>query len=200
MTSLQQGIDALRAGQPDTARKFLAAAIKENPNDERAWQWMYNAVKEDKERTYCLKQILRINPKNNKAIQILSQLTSSTPALPKKHPSALTKQRFSQQQNILIGLGSFLFICCLCIGIWSLFSPSNDNEKTSFTPTPSDSAPMFSPTQPIKSSCNPAYPDVCIIYDQTCKELKAQGISNFKVLPPDPFGFDKDNDGIGCEN
>ena len=45
-------------------------------------------------------------------------------------------------------------------------------------------------------NCNPAYPDLCLTHDQTCTEI---GVHNFKVLPPDPYGLDRDNDGIGCE-
>lgn len=48
-------------------------------------------------------------------------------------------------------------------------------------------------------NCDPAYPDVCIPSPPpylSCTELS---LRNFRVLPPDPHGFDKDNDGIGCE-
>jgi hypothetical protein len=93
MPSLQRGIDALRAGQLDIARKFLVSAIKENPNDERAWQWMCNAAKDDTERIYCLKQILRINPKNEKAGQFLNQLINSTLVLPEKPLPVQTKKK-----------------------------------------------------------------------------------------------------------
>lgn len=52
------------------------------------------------------------------------------------------------------------------------------------------------------TGCNPYYPDVCI-HDNprlNCTVLKAKGISKFRVLPPDPLGYDRDGDGIGCEN
>jgi hypothetical protein len=48
-------------------------------------------------------------------------------------------------------------------------------------------------------NCDPAYPDVCIKSpppDLDCSDIKAR---NFKVLSPDPHGFDGDNDGKGCE-
>lgn len=53
--------------------------------------------------------------------------------------------------------------------------------------------------------CSSAYPDVCIPPpppDLDCKDIKFR---NFRVLPPDPHGFDslpggnRDKDGIGCE-
>ncbi|HEY9616010.1 MAG TPA: excalibur calcium-binding domain-containing protein [Microcoleaceae cyanobacterium] len=47
--------------------------------------------------------------------------------------------------------------------------------------------------------CSPAYPDICIPPpppDLDCKDIAAR---NFRVLPPDPHRFDRDKDGIGCE-
>ena len=49
--------------------------------------------------------------------------------------------------------------------------------------------------------CDPSYPDVCIASpppNLNCENITAR---NFRVLPPDPHGFDgNDNDGIGCES
>jgi len=48
-------------------------------------------------------------------------------------------------------------------------------------------------------SCDPSYPDVCITpypVDLDCDEIS---YSNFRVIGNDPHGFDRDNDGIGCE-
>jgi len=51
-----------------------------------------------------------------------------------------------------------------------------------------------------ENSCDPSYPGVCIDPyppDLDCGEIQ---FANFKVLPDDPHGFDRDNDGIGCES
>ena len=48
-------------------------------------------------------------------------------------------------------------------------------------------------------SCDPAYPTVCIPSpppDLDCGEISHR---RFTVLQPDPHGFDRDRDGIGCE-
>lgn len=76
---LQQGITTYKAGKRDEARKIFISFVKQNPNEELAWKWMYNVSGNDKEREYCLKQILRINPTNEKAIQLNKELTASTP-------------------------------------------------------------------------------------------------------------------------
>lgn len=49
------------------------------------------------------------------------------------------------------------------------------------------------------ANCDPAYPDVCIPSpppDLSCTEISFR---NFRVLPPDPHGFDQNGDGLGCE-
>jgi len=59
------------------------------------------------------------------------------------------------------------------------------------------------PTEPPASTgnCDPSYPTVCIAPpppDLDCGEIPYR---RFTVLPPDPHGFDgNDNDGIGCES
>jgi len=66
------------------------------------------------------------------------------------------------------------------------------------------SVPTLQNTQPVVATtgnCSPTYPTVCIPPappDLDCKDISYR---RFKVLPPDPHGFDgKDNDGIGCES
>jgi PKD repeat protein len=51
-----------------------------------------------------------------------------------------------------------------------------------------------------ETACDPSYPDMCIPpppQNLTCNDI---GARNFEVSPPDPHGFDSDNDGIGCES
>lgn len=74
---LQQGIVAYKAGKRDEARKCFIAAIKQNRDNERSWQFMYNVANDKKEKLSCLQQILRINPQNEKAITLHNQLQTS---------------------------------------------------------------------------------------------------------------------------
>lgn len=76
---LQQGMTAYKAGRREEARNFFISAVKQNPESELAWGWMYQTSVNDKERVYCLKQILRVNPKNEKIRQLLGQLTAPPP-------------------------------------------------------------------------------------------------------------------------
>jgi hypothetical protein len=48
-------------------------------------------------------------------------------------------------------------------------------------------------------NCDPAYPDLCVASpppDLNCPDILD---NEFTMLPPDPHGFDRDLDGVGCE-
>jgi hypothetical protein len=50
------------------------------------------------------------------------------------------------------------------------------------------------------NNCSPAYPGVCIPPgppDLDCGDIPYR---RFTVLPPDPHGFDREGDGVGCES
>lgn len=50
-----------------------------------------------------------------------------------------------------------------------------------------------------QGECSPAYPDICIspkLSSLTCNDIPYR---NFRVLPPDPYGFDGNNNRRGCE-
>jgi hypothetical protein len=62
--------------------------------------------------------------------------------------------------------------------------------------------PSTPPSGRTKSSCDPSYPSTCIppkseVGDLDCKDVS---VKRFKVVGADPHGFDRDNDGIGCES
>ena len=67
------------------------------------------------------------------------------------------------------------------------------------TPTPTRTPPPQA-TQPPRQNCDPSYPSVCIPRfppDLDCGEIPFR---RFTVLQPDPHGFDRDRNGIGCES
>jgi beta-lactam-binding protein with PASTA domain len=69
-------------------------------------------------------------------------------------------------------------------------------------PPPQPPPPPAVPT----GNCDPAYPEVCLhdgIGDYDCAGGSGNGPNYvdgpLKVLPPDPFGLDRDGNGTGCE-
>ena len=64
-----QHIDAailsIKAGDPDQARTLLKRAIAQDPENDRAWQWMAVVVDTAEEQRRCLYRALSINPNND---------------------------------------------------------------------------------------------------------------------------------------
>jgi hypothetical protein len=73
------------------------------------------------------------------------------------------------------------------------------------TETLKTSTPLYTQTAIViavtASSCLLAYPDFCVSPNVRlgCTALRDRLKQDFTVLPPDPYGYDKDGDGIGCE-
>ena len=73
------------------------------------------------------------------------------------------------------------------------------------TPTaPATQAPTATPlptaTADPRAGCDPSYPTICLPPpppDLNCGDIPYR---RFQVLAPDPHGFDRDKDGIGCES
>lgn len=66
------------------------------------------------------------------------------------------------------------------------------------TPIPQPTPVPVAPVQ--RSNCDPSYPDVCIPPyppDLNCGDIPFR---RFRVIGPDPHGFDRDRDGVGCES
>lgn len=62
----------------------------------------------------------------------------------------------------------------------------------------SEPLPSTTTVPPLAEHCEPSYPDFCITADADaliCGDVGAE----FTVLPPDPYGFDEDGNGVGCE-
>jgi hypothetical protein len=76
---ITKGIEAVNTGNKILARKLLGEATHNFPNDERSWGWFYNVAENDTERLQCVKQVLRINPNNTRAKQLLEKLRGSVP-------------------------------------------------------------------------------------------------------------------------
>jgi tetratricopeptide (TPR) repeat protein len=129
---LQQGIAAYKAGKRDEARKFFIAFVKQNPDNESAWGWMYQASNNDQERIHCLKQVLRINPKNEKAKQMLDSLTGQDFPFDPPQPAISTNQvsniqAFNQmpisksaptQSNSLDSISIMIIILLIVLGLF----------------------------------------------------------------------------------
>lgn len=74
---LQKAIDAIEKHDLVEARRLLTQLLKDDRDNKDAWLWMSAAVETVKERTYCLKELLRLDPKSRAArfgLQIAGEL------------------------------------------------------------------------------------------------------------------------------
>lgn len=97
---LQKGIEAYKAGKKDEARKIFISIVKQSPDNERAWGRLHDVANNEQERVQCLKQILRINPKNEKANQLLNQLLKEQSKVQSTSPVSSDPIRNDNQQKL----------------------------------------------------------------------------------------------------
>jgi hypothetical protein len=74
-------------------------------------------------------------------------------------------------------------------------------EEPSPPPEAEDQEQEEQQEQAAETVCDSSYPDLCIPPPPPDLDCGDDGVpENFQVLPPDPHGFDSDNDGIGCDS
>ncbi len=63
-TAFQEALTAIEHDELDRARDILTRLIKANPNQAEYWMWMSAVVDSPKERSFCLNETLKRDPKN----------------------------------------------------------------------------------------------------------------------------------------
>lgn len=169
MDNLQSGIAAFKSGKREDARKYLIAAVKENPKDENAWGWLYQVANNDNERIECLKKVTAINPNNEKAIQLLNKLLAPpltpTPEItnpPQQKqvnlPSSSSKQvnspsiatRKNNRKTLTYSVAIIASLCLVCLVAALAINTANPSQPT--TPTPqanNTSVPIATQTESV---------------------------------------------------
>ena len=91
----------------------------------------------------------------------------------------------------------------LLLGVVAL-GDGNDDTATQATaaPTSLEPPPTATSTPPTRpaADCHPSYPDFCIPGAPPDLDCADVGGNDFRVRPPDPHGFDREGDGLGCES
>ncbi len=78
---LTASIAAIKAGDVDQAHAWLQLAVADNPEDDRAWQWLAVVAGSAEEQCRCLYRALSINPNNQTAREALRQMAGQQQAL-----------------------------------------------------------------------------------------------------------------------
>jgi hypothetical protein len=71
---LQQGRAAVEARDLERAREILEPLVEEEPGNAEAWLWLSGAHSSPAEMARCLRQVLRIEPENEDAVETLAWL------------------------------------------------------------------------------------------------------------------------------
>ena len=90
-SKVDQAVSLARNGQKQEAIVILKDVVAVERDNEKAWLCLYWCLDRAEQKKYCLREVLRINPANGKARQVLEQLSSPAPApLPDTSPTAKT--------------------------------------------------------------------------------------------------------------
>lgn len=93
----------LSSYQISQASDLFRRAINEDSNYENEWLWYADEVSNDKERLYCLKRALYINPHNHKTVaslQALNRKLSTQQAQTTPMPGSL--RNFTQRLTAIL--------------------------------------------------------------------------------------------------
>jgi hypothetical protein len=101
---ITEGIAAVQAKNMQLARELLKEFIHQCPDDERGWGWLYNVAENDTERLSCVKEVIRINPNNQRAKQLLEKLRGSILSSPKAGKSTREMARTRRKYAIWIAI------------------------------------------------------------------------------------------------
>jgi tetratricopeptide (TPR) repeat protein len=103
---LQQGIAAAHEGRRDDARDLLQKSIRLDPQNETSWLWLSSVARDDRERLFCLKQLLALNPHNEFALKGLRALGAAPEETPEPSTTpppggvpVLTDDRYARIQQ-----------------------------------------------------------------------------------------------------
>ena len=80
-TRLTSSIEAIRIGDQTKARSLLELAVGDDPDDDRAWQWLAVVAETAEDQQRCLYRALSINPNNEAVRTALRQLSDQEQAL-----------------------------------------------------------------------------------------------------------------------
>ncbi|MDZ4720727.1 MAG: hypothetical protein SH847_19905 [Roseiflexaceae bacterium] len=70
----ERGVAAARGGQRRVAAGLLSRAVQLNPQHESGWLWLSGTLDDSQAIAFCLRSVLAINPKNERASQGLAWL------------------------------------------------------------------------------------------------------------------------------
>jgi tetratricopeptide (TPR) repeat protein len=132
----QEALQAIEKGERARARDLLTRLLKADPNQAEYWLWMSAVVESRKERIYCLKETLRLDPQNVAAkrglimlgqlppdpklvVPLQSQRRNWENTLPKIKSREMPKPPLSFRQVFLFGSAFVVFVATIVFAVIS---------------------------------------------------------------------------------
>ncbi len=161
-----EAMAAIALGEKSRARDLFTRLIKQDANQPEVWLWMSAVVETSRERAYCLKEVLRLDPHNQAARRGLVLLgvlpKDESLAVPLRYqqrnwqgqlqkfsaPEPVVKVR-SWKQALVFGGAVVLLGALLLVGATSL---SNRASAARFTPWPKATFIYISPTPTVPTA------------------------------------------------
>lgn len=122
---LREGIDAVRDGDRATARDRFEQVTELDENNERAWFYLAQVVDTDDEKRTCLKNVLVINPNNEKARQQMDKLDAK---LREAKAEEEVVPGISRRTLMLVGGGGAAIVLIILIVAISISSANASRE------------------------------------------------------------------------
>jgi tetratricopeptide (TPR) repeat protein len=93
----QEALNAIRQGERSRARDLLTRLIKTDRDQVNYWLWMSTVVETRRERIFCLKEVLRIDPQHDEARRGLILIGAAPPDERLAIPLRLQKRNWKSQ-------------------------------------------------------------------------------------------------------
>jgi hypothetical protein len=132
-TTLQQAIDAAKAGRKEEARRLLENVLDVEERNEQAWLWLSSVIDEDEDRIICLENVLTVNPRNEAARKGLAALragrgtdaASWASRSPESNAMASSEPATDRRLFIVITIALVVLLICIVMSIlvFVVFSP-----------------------------------------------------------------------------
>ncbi|GAB4573097.1 MAG: hypothetical protein Kow0077_14420 [Anaerolineae bacterium] len=127
---LREGARAARQGQKEVARAIFQQIVAQDPENEQAWYWLAAVVETDRERVAALRRVLKINPQNTRAREILNRLKTQQEEVSSGGGSGVFELLPGiDRRTLMIGGGVIGALVVLIIMVVIILTVSNNNAR-----------------------------------------------------------------------
>jgi len=192
--SFQKGISAYEAGNIEEARSYFRTALRNAPDDERIWEYLYYTVSDLEQQNKCLQQILRINPSNSKAKSLLQNLSDPKEFLPDRNSSSINSDEEPQEQiiqpnnynQVLIAILMCVIAMLLCVIAGALLLNATAHVRTSFFATNTSTNTVTSTVTTTPTKTITRTPTITLTYTSTSTKTSTPTISSTPTITLTP--------------